>query len=79
MQNKSISYIKVSLSAAPKSRTANLLLFMRQTLFCMTFATWPTVSWAVQLPIRQCVPRSHLLSQTMHAILNANYSLPYII
>ena len=52
---------------------------MRQTLFCMSFATWPTVSWAVQLPITQCVLQSHLPSQTIRAILNANYSLPYII
>ena len=58
---------------------ADLLIFMRQMLFHMTFATWPTVGWAVQLPITQCVPQSHLPSQTMHTILNANNSLPYII
>ena len=39
----------------------------------MTFATWLTVSQAVQLPITQCVLQSHLPSQTMCAILNANY------
>ena len=47
-----------------KSHMANLLLFARKTLFCMTFATWLTVGQAVQLSITQCGLQSHLPSQT---------------
>ena len=39
----------------------------------MTFATRPTVGWAVQLPITQWVPQSHLPSQIMCTLLKANY------
>ena len=42
----------------------------------MTFATQLTVGQAVQLPITQCVCQSHSPSQTMCALLNANYSQP---
>ena len=37
----------------------------------MAFASQPTVGWAVQLPITQCVLQSHLPSKTLHAMLNA--------
>ena len=47
---------------------ADLLLFVRKTSFHMTFASQPAVGWAVQLPITQCVPQSHLPSQTLHAM-----------
>ena len=40
----------------------------------MTFATWPTVGQAVQLPITQCGWQSHLPSQTVHTLLNDPYS-----
>ena len=46
---------------------------MRKTSFHMTFASQLTVSWAVQLPITHCALQSHLPSQTLHTMLNANY------
>ena len=61
-------------SASPKSCMADLLLFTRKTSFHMTFASQPTVSQAVQLPITQCGWQSHLPSQTVHALLNDSYS-----
>ena len=40
----------------------------------MTFGTWLTVGWAVQLPITQCGWQSHLPSETVCTVLNDPYS-----